>query len=194
MNPLSRPLLAACCSGALLVLSVRQPASAQTPPIDRHAATQRLLDALHSAPTETTAALVEAHVQELWLTDGTPAVRLLMGRGMREMKAGANQDAIEDFGAAIVLQPDLPEPWRARAQAKYAVGDVTGAVADLSEAVKREPRDFLAYRMLAEIAVNREDWKTAFAAWQRLLAIDPKTPGGDARLKELRRKALGEST
>jgi tetratricopeptide (TPR) repeat protein len=181
-------------TAALAACAIASPAFAQTPQIDRHATAQRLLDALKSAPTESTAALVEAHVEELWASDGTPAVRLLLSRGMREMKAGANQDAIEDFGAAIVLQPDLPDPWQARAQAKYAAGDAPGAVADLSEAVKREPRDFAAYRMLADIAASRQDWKTAFAAWQRLVAIDPKTPGADARLKELRRKALGEST
>ena len=181
-------------AGGLAALAMFSGAWAQTPQIDRRAATQRLLDALKSVPSENTAALLEAHIEELWITEGTPAVRLLMSRGMRELKAGANADAIEDFGDAIILQPDLPEPWRARAQAKYASGDVAGAVADLSQSVKREPREFLAYRMLSDIAAERQDWKTAFEAWQQLIAIDPKTPGGDSRLKDLRRKALGEST
>lgn len=169
-------------------------ALAQAPPVDRKAAAERLLDALKSAPTEQTAALVENHVVLLWLGGASPAVRLLLSRASREQQAGANQDAIEDFGAVLALQPDLAEAWRQRAEARFAAGDRAGAVADLGEALKREPREFLAFRTLAQIAEARADWKAAFAAWNRLLAFDPKTPGGEGHLKELRRKAFGEET
>ncbi len=47
-----------------------------------------------------------------------------------------------------------------------------------------------AHRYLSEA---RKDWKGAYtAAWQKVLEIDPKTPGGNDRLKDLRRHALGE--
>jgi tetratricopeptide (TPR) repeat protein len=170
------------------------PALAQTPPVDRHAAADRLLDALKSAPTEQTASLVESHVVALWIESASPAVRLLLSRASREQQAGANQDAIEDFGAALALQPDLAEAWRQRADARFARGDMAGAVSDLREALRREPREFLAYRSLVRIAEARADWKAAFAAWNKLLAIDPKTPGGEQHMKELRRKAFGEET
>ena len=179
-------------SGLVMLLLACAPALAQTPPSDKHAAVERMLDALKTAPDEQMAALLEGHVEELWTTSGTPAVTLLMGRGLRELKAGANQDAIEDFGDAVALQPDLAEAWRRRAEARFAAGDAAGAVVDLGEAVKREPREFLAYRTLARIAAARGDWKAAYEAWQKVLLIDPKTPGGDQRLKELRRKAFGE--
>ena len=42
------------------------------------------------------------------------------------------------------------------------------------------------------IAEARKDWKGAYEAWQKLMEIDPKTPGGEERLKDLRRHALGE--
>ena len=57
-----------------------------------------------------------------------------------------------------------------------------------------EPRDFAAFRTLAEIAAAREDWKGAYAAWQRLMDLDPNTPGGQERLRLLKRKAVGEDT
>ncbi len=168
------------------------PALAQAPQNGKRAAIDRLLDALKSAPDQQMAVLLEAHLEQLWTTSGTPAVSLLMSRGLRELKAGANQDAIEDFGDAVALQPDLAEAWRDRAEARYAAGDPAGAVVDLGEAVQREPREFLAYRTLTRIAQERQDWKAAYAACQKLLAIDPKTPGGEQQLKELRRKAFGE--
>jgi hypothetical protein len=31
-------------------------------------------------------------------------------------------------------------------------------------------------------------------AWQKVIELDPKTPGGEARLNDLRRRALGEAT
>lgn len=162
--------------------------------VDRHAAADRLLDALKSAPTEQSAALVEAHILDLWLASATPAVRLLLSRAAREEQASANQDAVEDFSAALTLQPDLADAWRQRAVARFAAGDVRGAITDLGEAVRREPREFLAFRTLARIAEARADWKGAYEAWGKLLAFDPKTPGGAQHLKELRGKALGEET
>ena len=32
----------------------------------------------------------------------------------------------------------------------------------------------------------------AYVAWQKVMEFDPKTPGGEERLKDLRRHALGE--
>jgi predicted TPR repeat methyltransferase len=90
------------------------------------------------------------------------------------------------------MDPDLIEAWRGRATARLHSGDATGAIRDLQEVIKREPRDFAAWQELSRIAESRSDWHAAYAAWQKLLEIDPKTPGGQDRLKELRRHAIGE--
>ena len=103
-------------------------------------------------------------------------------------------DAVESFTDAITLAPDVAEAWHQRAIARYHSGDVTGAIRDLEETVRLEPRDFAALRTLADIATAREDWKGAYAAWQKVMELDPKTPGGDARLRELKRHAVGEDT
>ena len=55
-------------------------------------------------------------------------------------------------------------------------------------------RDFAAFRTLADIATAREDWKGAYAAWQKVMELDPKTPGGEERLRVLKRNAVGEDT
>lgn len=168
-------------------------ALAQTP-AEKRAEANKLLDALKNASSEALAAPLELRIRQLWATSGTPAVTLLMARGLRELKAGSDNDAIEDFSDAIVLDPNLAEAYRDRALAKYHAGDTTGAVVDLQATVQHEPRDFAAYETLSQIAEAQEDWKSAYAAWQKVMAIDPKTPGGEDRLKELERKALGEQT
>ena len=141
------------------------PASAQNaaaPGNDRRAAIDKLLGALKSAPSEEIAGPLEQQIRQLWLNSGTPAVTLLMSRGLREMKADANQDAIEDFSAAITLDPTLAEAYHQRAIARYHAGDTQGAFADIQATLQREPRSFAAFQTLSAIAEARKDWKGAY--------------------------------
>jgi tetratricopeptide (TPR) repeat protein len=154
----------------------------------------QLLSALRSAPSEDVAGMLEARIEHLWLEAGSPAVDLLMSRGMREMGAGAASDAEQDFDAALALDPANPEVWHRRAVARFDDGDTLGAIADIGEALQREPRNFAALDTLTRLSEAREDWKGAYAAWQKKLEIDPKTPGGEDKLKDLRRRALGDDT
>jgi tetratricopeptide (TPR) repeat protein len=163
-------------------------------PADKRAAAGKLLDALKNAPSEDAAMPLEMQLRQLWATESTPAVTLLMSRGVRELQAGADDDAIEDFGDAIILDPTLAEAYRQRALARYHAGDTQGAIADLQATVQQEPRDFAAFETLSQIAEGHNDWKGAYAAWQKVMEMDPKTPGGQERLNELKRKALGEET
>jgi tetratricopeptide (TPR) repeat protein len=177
------------------MLSAAAPAVAQNtnaPNSDHHVALDKLLASLKSAPSEEAAGPLEQQIRELWLNAGTPAVTLLMSRGLREMKADDRQDAIEDFSAAITLDPSLAEAYHQRAIARFASGDTPGAIADLQATLQHEPRSFAAFQTLSAIAEARKDWKGAYQAWQKVLEIDPKTPGGQDRLKDLRRRALGE--
>jgi cytochrome c-type biogenesis protein CcmH/NrfG len=164
------------------------------PTTDKRANTDRMLDALKGASDEREAAELEGQVEYTWLHAGSPAVTLLMSRGLRAIQSGQDSEAVESFTDAITLAPDVAEAWHQRAIARYHSGDVTGAIHDLEETVRLEPRDFAALRTLTDIATAREDWKGAYAAWQKVMELDPKTPGGDARLRELKRHAVGEDT
>jgi tetratricopeptide (TPR) repeat protein len=159
---------------------------------EKRAALDKLLGTLKAAPSEEIAGPLEHQIRQLWLNAGTPAVTLLMSRGLRELKADANQDAIEDFTAAITLDPDMAEAYHQRAIARFSSGDTTGAIADIQNTLQHEPRSFAALETLTAIAQSRKDWKGAYEAWQKVLELDPKKPGGQERLKDLRRHALGE--
>jgi tetratricopeptide (TPR) repeat protein len=180
---------------AICALPVAAPARAQAQaPADRGAIANKLLDALKRAPSPEVAAVLEAQIQQIWLNQGTPAVTLLMTRGLRELKADADNDAIEDFGDAITLDPTLAEAYLQRAVARWQSGDTNGAIADIEATLKQDPRHFTAFETLSRIAEARKDWKGAYDAWQQLLVLDPQTPDGADRLKELKRKAFGEET
>src|SRR3954464_7296125 len=114
-----------------VVLLCAVPAFAQNaggPAAEKRAALDKLLAALRSAASEEAAGPLEHQIRQLWLNSGTPAVTLLMSRGLREMKASANQDAIDDFTAAITLDPNLAEAYHQRAIARFSSGDTAGAV------------------------------------------------------------------
>jgi cytochrome c-type biogenesis protein CcmH/NrfG len=183
----SWPLAGAWYIGLCVVVSAQ-------PPTEKRSATDHLLDALKVAPDEQSAAGLEGQLEQTWLRAGSPAVTLLMSRGLRSMQSGQDNEAVDSFTDAITLQPDVAEAWHQRALARYHAGDVNGAIHDLEETVRLEPRDFAAFRTLANIATAREDWKGAYAAWQKVMELDPKTPGGDERLRLLKRRALGEDT
>lgn len=177
----------------LLLLAVPALAQGQAgPPDEKRAALDKMLGALQAAPSEEAAQPLELQIRQMWLNAGTPAVTLLMSRGLRELKGDADQDAIEDFTDAIVLDPNLAEAYHQRGIARFAAGDTAGAIADIQETLQHEPRNFAAFQTLSAIAEARKDWKGAYEAWQKVLEIDPKTPGGEQRLKDLKRRALGE--
>jgi len=177
----------------ILFLAVTTPALADTA-AERTAQLNRMMDALKAAPSPQVAAPIEQQIMQRLIQAGSPVVTLLMSRGLRELDANATQEAIEDFTDAITLDPNLAEAYHQRAKARYAAGDTTGAIADIEQTLEHEPRDFAALRTLAAISEARKDWKGAYAAWRKLLDIDPKTPDGEEHLKDLKRRALGDET
>ena len=177
----------------VLLLGLCAGAQAQTT-AEKRSSMDRMLDALKVAPDERSAAALETRLEQAWLRAGSPAVTLLMSRGLRSLEAGQNDEAVDSFSDAITLQPELSEAWHQRALARYHNGDVNGAIHDLEQTLQLEPRDFPAFRTLSQIAEAREDWKGAYAAWQKLMELDPKTPGGEERMRLLKRKAVGEDT
>ena len=179
----------------LVVLVCAVPAGAHAQQTaQKRAMISKLLDALQHAPSAAAAVPIELQLRQLWANAGSPAVTLLMSRGLRELKAGEDDEAIKDFGDAIVLDPTLAEAYHQRAIARYHAGDAAGAIADIEAALRQEPRDFAALQTLSHIAEARNNWKGAYDAWRKVLEVDPMTPGGKGRLKELRRKAFGEET
>lgn len=176
----------------VLLLLLAGPAVAQPAGSTRNPTLETLGEALRAAPDEAAAAAIEAQIREAWARAGSPAIRLLLTRGARELEAGAPGDALDSYDAALDLSPDLLEGWRGRASARRQLGDYAGAVRDLQEVLRRDPTSFMAFSDLSRLAEARGDWRAALVAWQKLLELDPHTPGGQNRLHELRRRALGE--
>ena len=186
----------------LLTLALAAPAMAQQRPAPRPPAAApapnpaQELDsafaALRTAPDAEGAALVERRLLQLLSARATPAISLLLARGQRNMAARQPADALEDFDAAITLAPDFPDAWLARAQANHAAGETAAALADLQQALRLEPRHWGALLLLSQWQEERGDFAGALRSQEAALAIHPFLTGGAQRLRDLRRRALGE--
>lgn len=183
----------------LILLAPIRAGMAQAPPRPatpeaRQAELERLFAALADAPDEAGGALVEGRIRALWQESVTPAVGLLVRRGLRNLQGRVAEEALEDFDAAITLEPGAAELWHLRAQAYALGGDLVLAAADLREALRLEPRHFPALITLAGIQDQRGDAAGALRSFAAALVIHPKLRGGVTRLRELRRKAEGDDT
>ncbi|MDQ1079491.1 tetratricopeptide repeat protein [Pseudoroseomonas cervicalis] len=166
----------------------RPPATAEA----RRAEANRLLDALPAAPDEVAAQALEARIRSLWAQGASPAVTLLLRRGLRNLQSEAPADAVEDFDAALTLQPGHAESWLLRAQALAATGDVQAALRDLRQVLVLEPRHFQALALLSTYQEQLGDNAAALRSMEEAMSIHPRMEGGAERLRRLTAKVTGE--
>jgi tetratricopeptide (TPR) repeat protein len=164
------------------------------PPAKTQAEINHLLDLLAVAPDEEVATALELRVHDLWRHAASPAAVILLEHGVVEIQNNSSEAATQDLDAALALEPDYIEAFNDRAAARLLGGDYDGAARDVAEALRREPREFAALQTLSRVAEARHEWPAALEAWQKVLAIDPKTRDGQSRLNLLRRNAEGEPT
>ncbi|MFN7634385.1 MAG: hypothetical protein ACK5PI_06650, partial [Acetobacteraceae bacterium] len=96
---------------ALMLLAA--PVLAQAPPAataeQRRADLDRLFEDLRRAPDEVAAQAVETRIRTIWGQGISPALMLLVRRGMRNLEANAAAEAVEDVDAVLALEPDITE-------------------------------------------------------------------------------------
>ena len=181
---------------ALVLVAITATASltAQAAPKAASAEADRLLKQLQGAGDEAIAAFLEQRIRLAWSSLESPAARLLQSRGQRDLNGLAVGDAVEDFNAALTLDPAGGELYVGRAAARAMTGAYAAAVQDIAAALAREPRNFDAWATLSKIAETHGDTAGALAAWTKLLTVDPHAPGGRDRSQALQRKLEGQPT
>jgi tetratricopeptide (TPR) repeat protein len=179
----------------LALFAAPAPLPAQTPPRGaaeiRQAQLDQLFEALKAAPDAQGAQMVEARIRALWSRAISPAAALLLQRGVRNIQANATADALEDFDAALVLEPGAAEGWLLRAQAYSRLGDTATAARDLQQALRLEPRHFGALLQLSQLQEETGDLRGALRSLDAALALHPKLPDGDQRRRDLVRRVEG---
>jgi tetratricopeptide (TPR) repeat protein len=159
----------------------------------RQAELDRLFEALRDAPDTVGGQLVEQRIRAIWARAVSPAATLLLRRGARNLERNVPDEALEDFDAAITLEPDAPETWLMRARALAALGDRAAAARDIQQALRLEPRHFGALIQLSQLQTEVGDHAGALRSFDAALVLHPKLPGAEERRRELRRQAEGDA-
>jgi tetratricopeptide (TPR) repeat protein len=195
VHRLALPLLLLLAAPAALHPLWAQPAPAPraNPAEARRAELDRLFEALKSAPDAQGGQLVETRIRALWSQSVSPATGLLLRRGLRNLQGDEAAEALEDFDAALVLDPAAADAWLLRARAQARLGDRVAAAGDLREALRLEPRHFGALLQLSELQEEAGDLPGALRSLDAALALHPRMPGGTERRRELARRAEGDA-
>lgn len=175
----------------VVLVLLASPVLAQRPPSPM-TELDRAFEALRDAPDEQGASLVEQRIRQLLAARTTPSVTLLMARGQRNLAGNQPAEALEDFDAAIILAPDAVDPWFGRALAAHLAGDPPAALRDLQQVLRLEPRHWNALQQLSAWQEEAGNTVGALRSFEAAMAINPRLRGGEARLRDLRRKALGD--
>lgn len=124
---------------------------------------------------------IAAAIDRVWLQSDSATANLLMQRGMSALDGQHLPLALEVFDRLLDLEPNWAEAWEKRATTRLLGGDVDGAIADMRQVVKLEPRQFTALAALG-LALHRQGFdKEALAVLRKSLALDPQQP----QLKDL---------
>jgi len=140
---------------------------------DRGRSIDFLFEALKAAPDAEAAKLVEDRIWALWFASGSDTADLLMSR-VKEAAEQKDVDlAIRLLDAIVELKPDYAEAWNRRATMYFVKKDYGHALADIAQALAREPRHFGALTGLGMILQEMGEDKRALQAFRRAIEIDP---------------------
>jgi tetratricopeptide (TPR) repeat protein len=146
---------------------------------------ERLYLRLKEAKTEQEAKGVAGLIVRRWSRSGSDTVDLLATR-MKKAAGDNNLNlAIELADRIIALEPNWAEGWHQRATLFFRLEDSTRAMFDLAEALKREPRHFVALSGLATLLQQQGKDKAALRAYREVLAIYPLMEGAKQAAEKL---------
>lgn len=159
-------------------------------PQARHYKTDPRLDPLFTelkaAPDAASSSVIEARIWRIWAESGSATVDILLERSQAAEASGDIQLARSLLDQAVQILPDYAEAYNRRAVLAFTADDRAAAIADIEDALKREPRHFGAYVGLATIYESMNQPKAALEAYKSALEIAPfleQAKQGVARLK-----------
>jgi tetratricopeptide (TPR) repeat protein len=115
-------------------------------------------------------------VERLWLQSSSDTAILLMQRATASMEAQQYPLALSLLDKLVAWEPDWAEAWNQRATVKFIIGDLDGAMADINQVLKLEPRHFGALTGMGMILQREGFDKRALEIFNQALAIYPLAP------------------
>lgn len=177
MRPVCLAVLSAACVMLALAPASAEPGAAK--PAERKTETRRpsTLDDLYArlaaAKDETEAGGIATLIERRLSRSASDTANLLLARSDDAIKAQDYPLAIELLDRVVTLQPGWAEPWNRRARAFFLLDDPGSAIADLRQALAREPRHFESWAALGSLFMSSDDKRHALEAYRQALKLHP---------------------
>ena len=141
------------------------------------AARKKMLDALferlRQASDPEDAHHIAESIERLWLQSQSDTANLLMQRVTASVMAEQYPLALSLLDRLVALAPDWAEAWNQRATTRFLTGDTDGAMADIDQVIKLEPRHFGALAGMGMILRGAGLNKSALEIFNKVLGIYP---------------------
>ena len=141
------------------------------------AARKKMLDALferlRQASDPDDAKHIAESIERLWLQSQSDTANLLMQRVTASVMAEQYPLALSLLDRLVALAPDWAEAWNQRATTRFLTGDTDGAMADIDQVIKLEPRHFGALAGMGMILRGAGLNKSALEIFNKVLGIYP---------------------
>lgn len=166
---------------ALALMLALSPAGAAMAETDIWSQTQieeldDLFARLKAAPDEAAARALADRIWTIWTQPEDETIAARMKEIIETGGFGGPVAVVPLIDAMVADFPHYSEGWNLRATARFLRGDNDGALADIEEALKREPRHFGALAGRALILRGQGKGEEALAAIKAGLAIHPFLP------------------
>ncbi len=134
------------------------------------------LDALYGALAQAkpeAAAGIERDIIRLWELSGSESIDFLYKKGDDALEAKDFKAAVDHFSAVIEFAPDFAMGWYGRSRAYANLGYDGPALADLEQALARDPQNFFVILGLGQLfkSLGRPD--LALKACDQALLVHP---------------------
>ena len=164
-----------------------------TPETIRKQMLEALFVRLRNAADPGNAQRIALSIERIWLQSGSDTANLLMQRATVSMQARQYPLALSLFDKLVALQPDWAEAWNQRATTRFLAGDTDGAMADINQVMKLEPRHFGALAGMGMILQGAGLDKSALEIFKKALAIYPLAPDIQKLVERLTREVEGQA-
>ncbi len=131
---------------------------------------------LGTANDEEEAKGVAGAIERIWLHSDSDTSNLLMQRALAAMQAKQYPLALLLLDKVVALEPDWSEAWNKRATTRFLADDLDGAVADLDQVLRLEPRHFGALTGFGFILQKTGFDKRALEVFRKALSVYPLEP------------------
>jgi tetratricopeptide (TPR) repeat protein len=162
-----------------------------TPAVLRQTALDGLFKRLAVADEADVGRAVAGAIERLWLRSDSATADLLMQRAVGAIGAGQLPLAQQVLDETIELEPDWAEAWNKRATVRFLAGNYDGAMADIDQVLKREPRHFGALTGMAAILRKTGFDAQALTVFRKVLALYPAQPDLAAQVDKLKIEVEG---